>query len=84
MTWYKVTTVSGFDTAVYTSKQDAIHAYCTVLKGQYGDGWRAAYCTQQPRLLIAMSRRACILGSAEFTSDKKIISCARLELKHEV
>ena len=79
MTWYKVTTESGYDTAVYRTKQDAIHAYMTVLRGQYGDNWQVHYRTQKPRLLISMSRRAAILGSAHNTVDKKIISCELLE-----
>ena len=78
MTWFRVITDSGYDTATYRHKQEAIHAYETVLKGQYGDQWQKVFKTQQPRLLITTSRRAAILANIQ---DPKVVSCDPITIK---
>ena len=77
MTWFRIIVESGYDTATYRTRAEAINAYKTVLKGQHGDQWQEQFKAQQPRLLIAMSRRAAILAD---TRDNKVISCELLNL----
>lgn len=72
MTWYRIIVESGYATAAYRHRQEAIHAYETVLKGQYGDAWQVQFKNQQPRLLIATSKRAAIIADIR---DNKVVSC---------
>ena len=72
MTWYRVIVESGYDTATYKTRAEAINAHETVLKDQHGDQWEQQFKTQKPRLLIATSRRAAILADIR---DNKIVSC---------